>query len=236
MRLPQMDASARGVGDGVGGGARGVARDEGAGAGAAGRVARRVLSVQHCVRSRRERTGEGVPPARGQAGVAAWGGNTAGATARWVRRTWERAAGRRSYLCACGGRGGVGRERTQVAKKSRPGPLVCRAKRIPTRNAALPSSPGRTSVGCWRSPGAPSGFCCLAFAICWRPSHRTLCPPTSIVPVADSRSSPPLPSFLYALSPCAAVVWHTVVRKRSQQPSSRLVTREHTDGTRSKGI
>ena len=177
MRLPQMDASARGVGDGVGGGARGVARDEGAGAGAAGRVARRVLSVQHCVRARcaRERRGEGVPPARGQAGVAAWGGNTAGATARWVRRTWERAAGRRSYLCALV-EGAVvsGRERTQVAKKSRPGPLVCRAKRIPTRNAALPSSPGRTSVGCWRSPGAPSGSCCLAFAVCWRPSHRTL--------------------------------------------------------------
>ena len=124
MRLPQMDASARGVGDGVGGGARGVARDEGAGAGAAGRVARRVLSVQHCVRARcaRERRGEGVPPARGQAGVAAWGGNTAGATARWVRRTWERAAGRRSYLCACGGRGGVGERENTGGKEIAPRP------------------------------------------------------------------------------------------------------------------
>ena len=134
MRLPQMDASARGVGDGVGGGARGVARDEGAGAGAAGRVARRVLSVQHCVRARcaRERRGEGVPPARGQAGVAAWGGNTAGATARWVRRTWERAAGRRSYLCALV-EGAVvsGRERTQVAKKSRRGRWCVVPKEFP---------------------------------------------------------------------------------------------------------
>ena len=40
-----------------------------------------------------------------------------------------------------------GRERTQVAKKSRPGPLVRRAKRIPTRNARPPQVALRWAAG-----------------------------------------------------------------------------------------